>query len=200
MMKPLLISGLALSLSGCVSFGAKPPPTLLTITSGISIAAGDARMAGAGEAITIAVPQVPQAIAGNRIAVSDGATEIAYIKNAQWVEPPARLFQRLLVETVAAKTGKVVVDPRQFAVAPAVQLSGQIKSFGVTVAFSGATTGEAVVIYDGAMSRDRGAHVMTRRFEARFPVSKIESAPAGAALNRAANKVALEVAAWVAGG
>jgi cholesterol transport system auxiliary component len=200
MTRMILLTGLALSLSACVSFGGKPPASLLTITAATAIPAGDARTAASGEAITIAVPQVPQAIAGNRVAVSDPATEIAYIKNAQWVEPPARLFQRLLAETVGAKTGKLIVDPRQFAIAPALQLGGQIRSFGVSVAFSGATSGEAVVIYDGSMTRDRGAHIMTRRFEARVPVAKIEAVSAGVALNRAANKVAAEVAAWVAGG
>ena len=35
---------------------------------------------------------------------------VAYVKDAQWVEAPQRLFQRLLSETVAAKTPLVVLD------------------------------------------------------------------------------------------
>ena len=36
-----------------------------------------------------------------------------------------------------------------------------------------------------------------RRFEARVPVSAIEPAPVGVALNQAANQVAAEVADWI---
>jgi cholesterol transport system auxiliary component len=146
----------------------------------------------------IGVPTVPQSVAVNRIAVSAGGTAIAYVKDAQWVEPPARLFQRLLSETVQAKTGMVALDLRQFPVTAGTQIQGQIRSFGVSVAFAGATTGEAVVIYDAALSRDKGQKVATQRFEARVPVSAIEGPIVGNALNLAANRVAGEVADWVA--
>lgn len=182
----------ALALSGCISFGAKPPPSLLNLTSIAAVPANDARMVRSGEAITITVPYVPQAIATTRLAVLTGDTAVAYVKDAVFVEPPAKLFQRLLSETVAAKTGSVVLDPRQFALAPGKQLSGGLKSFGID-----ADTNEAVVIYDAAYSPDKGASVKTRRFEARVAVSEIEAASAGAALNEAANKVASEVASWL---
>ena len=190
----LTLVGAALALSGCVSFGGKAPPLLLNLTSSASIAANEVRSAGAGESITIAVPMAPQAIATNRLAVSDGPVAIAYVKDAVWVEPPARLFQRLLSETVAAKTGKVVLDPRQFVLDPGIQLTGQLKNFGID-----ARTNEAVVIYDAAITRDKGKRVETRRFEARSGVSEITATVSGAALNQAANKVAGEVAAWISG-
>lgn len=185
----LLLAG---AVSGCVKFGGKVPPQLLTLTSAAQIPANEARTAAAGQAITIAVPMVPQAIATNRVAVSDGPVIIAYVKEASWVEPPARLFQRLLAETVSAKTGKVVLDPRQFAMDPGMQLAGQLKSFGVDAAAS-----RVVVIYDAALSRGRGKPVETRRFEASEPVSAVEAVPVGNALNKAANRVAADVAAWV---
>lgn len=192
MMKQGLILAGAVALSGCVSFGAKPPPSLLNLTSTATVPANDARMVRSGEAITIAVPYVPQALATTRLAVLTGDTAVAYLKDAVFVEPPAKLFQRLLSETVAAKTGSVVLDPRQFALAPGKQLSGGLKAFGID-----ADASEAVVIYDAAYSPDKGASVKTRRFESRVPVSVIESGPAGAALNEAANKVASDVATWL---
>jgi cholesterol transport system auxiliary component len=183
-----------LALSACVKFGGKPPAVLLNLTPSTMIAAGDMRSAKAGEAITIAVPMTPQALATTRVAVTDGPIAIAYIKDAVWVEPPARLFQRLLSEAVAAKTGKVVLDPRQFNVDPGVQLNGQLRSFGID-----ATANQAVIVYDAALTRDKGKRVETRRFEARVPVASVTPKPAGGALNKAANQIATEVAAWVSG-
>jgi cholesterol transport system auxiliary component len=195
MIKTATLLGIALALGGCVKIGGgKPPASLLNLTSAVRVAADDARMAHAGETITIGVPGVPQAIATNRVAVNDGDTSIAYVKDAQWVEPPARLFQRLLSETVAAKTGKMVLDPRQFAVEPGTQLAGQLRQFGID-----ASRSEAVIVYDAALMRDHGKQISTRRFEARIGVGVIAAGPAGTALNRAANQIAGAVADWIVG-
>jgi cholesterol transport system auxiliary component len=183
----------AVALTACVKFGGKPPSVLLNLSPSAMIAAGDMRSAKAGEAITIAVPMTPQALSSTRVAVTDGPTAMAYIKDAVWVEPPARLFQRLLSEAIATKTGKVILDPRQFALDPGIQLNGQLRSFGID-----APASQAVIIYDAALTRDKGKRVETRRFEARMPVSSVTPTQAGAALNKAANQVAGEVAAWVA--
>lgn len=180
-------------LSACsLSVGGKAPPFLLTLTPTTEIAADTGRSVKAGEAITIAVPLVPQAIATNRIPVADGQNAIAYVKDANWVEPPARLFQRLLSETVRARTGRVIIDPRQSAVEPGAQLSGTILHFGID-----ARKSEAVVIFDAALARDKGKRLDTRRFEARAPVAIVDAKTSGAALNRAANDVAGQVADWI---
>lgn len=192
MRRALLMLGAALALSGCIRFGAEPPASLLTLTSSQQIAADTQRTATAGDAITVSVPSVPQALANNRVAVADGDTALAYVKDALWAEPPARLFQRLLSETISARTGKVVIDTRALNLDPGVVLTGSLKSFGLD-----ARTSQAVIVYDAAMSRDAGRQVVTRRFEARVPVTAIEPALAGAALNQAANQIAEQVAAWV---
>lgn len=182
----------AATLSGCVRFGAEPPASLLTLTSVEQRAAESERNASAGEAITVSVPLVPQSLANTRIAVTDGSTRIAYVKDAVWTEPPARLFQKILSETIAAKTGKLVLDPRQFSLDPGTVLSGQMSQFGID-----AQRNEAVIVYEAAVSSDRGQKVRTRRFEARAPVSAIEALPASAALNAAANRIASDVAGWI---
>lgn len=194
MIRIVSVAALAIALSGCVSLGGKPPASLLNLTSVASMPANDTRTAQAGEAITIDVPVVPQALASNRVLVMDGATALAYVKDAAWVEPPAKLFQRLVSETVAAKTGRVVLDPRQFALDPGTQVTGMLRAFGID---SGG--GQAVVIYDAAISNDNGKSVRTRRFEARVAVGKIEAGTVGRALNSAANKVAEDLAGWIAG-
>lgn len=187
-----LIIAAALPLSACISFGAKPPPSLLTLTSTSALSANAGQTVSASQAIGIAVPTVPQAIATTRVPVSVDATAIAYVQNAVWVEAPARLFQRLLSETIATKTGKTVLDPKQTALVPALQLSGQLLRFGVDE-----TSSNAVIIYDAVLTRDAGKTVMTRRFEARSKAATITAKPVGEALNLAANMIAGEIAAWV---
>jgi cholesterol transport system auxiliary component len=182
---------LALPLTACINLGGKPARLLLTISPASTVPAGEIRSARAGEGIAIAIPTVPQAIATTRIAVTTGATEIAYLKDTAWIEAPARLFQRLLAETVAVKTGKVVFDIRQINPEPAIILTGQLTHFGID-----ADAREAIVTYDAVRARTKGGELITRRFEARVPVGQIDSS-AGAALNKAANQVAAEVAAWV---
>lgn len=193
MMKPAIVLITALSLTGCINVGGKAPPSLLTITPANLIATDQTRVARAGDTIVIAVPAVPQAIATTRVAVNSGATAIAYIKNAVWVEAPARLFQRVLSETIAAKNGKMVLDARQGLLNPGMQLGGTLLRFGVD-----SETNEAVVMFDAILSPSKDMPLQSRRFEARIPVSAIEPVPAGKALNKAANQVAVNVASWIA--
>jgi len=180
-------------LAGCISFGAKPPPSLLVLTPQTLMAAGQSRTAGAGEAVTITVPTVPASLANTRLLVQSDDTNIAYLDKAQWVDTPARLFQQLLSETVAAKTGRVVLDTRQFSFDPGLRVTGEISRFGLD-----ARTMEAVVTYDAAKAGP-DTRVEERRFEARVPVAAMDSAAAGIALNEAANKVANDVAGWIGG-
>lgn len=196
MIRVISVLVLGAALSACVSLGGKPPESLLSLSSAAQVAANDARTAQAGEAITIHVPVVPQALASNRVLVMSGATALAYVKDAVWAEPPARLFQRVVAETVAAKTGRVVLDVRQLALDQGTQVTGTLSTFGIDP--DAGTAGQAVVIYDAAMTSDHGKTVHTRRFEARVPVGEIKPDSVGRALNAAANKVAEDVAGWIA--
>lgn len=178
-------------LAGCISFGAKPPPSLLTITAAASIPVGQTQSTATAATITILVPAVSQALATQRVPVRTSDTDLAYIANALWVEPPARMFARLLSDTVSAKTGRVVL-PAQSMADPGARLSGELRAFGVD-----AGSIQALVIYDAALTRKDGNVVEKRRFEARVPISAIEPGAAGIGINRAANQVAAEVADWV---
>lgn len=180
------------ALSACISFGSKPPPVLMRLTPSATLPANTTHAAGPGEAVTVMVPTIPQELATLRVPVRTGATQVAYLKDAQWVENPNGLFARLLSETIAT-SGRTVLDSRQFSVDPGIRLTGQLQAFGVD-----ADSGEAVVIYDAALTRapDR---VETRRFEARVPVAPVDSNTVPPALNQAANQIAAEVARWIAG-
>ena len=193
-MKKLLISLvlLPLPLAGCISFGPKTPDTLLSLTSTEQVPVGQAQSSAAARTVTIQVPSVPQALANNRVPVQATATDLAYVKDAQWVEPPARQFARLLSDTVSARTGRVVLSGAQSLADPGARLSGELRMFGVDAASS-----SAVVTYDAALVRDEGGALEKRRFEARVPVSAIEPASVATALNQAANVIAAEVADWI---
>ena len=189
----LLLLAAALPLAGCISFGAKPPPSLLTLDATSTPAVGADQNSAKTRSITIQVPSTPTAIAGGRVPVQATPTTIAYVKDALWAEPPARLFARLLSDTVSARSNMVVLSTVQSIADPSATLAGELRRFGLD-----ATTREAVVTYDASLTRAGKETVEKRRFEARVPVTAIDAASAGPAISQAANQVAVEVAAWVA--
>lgn len=191
MKTPILAALLALPLAGCISFGAKPPPSLLTLTAATPIAAGTTQAAPGAGTITIATPTVPQEIASVRVPVHATETTVAYLKDAQWVEAPNRLFARLLSDAVTTRTGRIVVGNRMFG-EPGATMAGELRHFGVD-----APTSSVVVTFDATLIRDSGRPLEKRRFEARVPVAAVLPNEVGLALNQAANQVAAEVADWV---
>ncbi|MFC3579950.1 ABC-type transport auxiliary lipoprotein family protein [Sphingomonas hylomeconis] len=191
-MKKTLALIALLPLSACISFGAKPPPSLLTLTAAQTVAAGQTQSSANAPTITIAVPSFAQALATTRVPVQSSETTLAYVPDAQWVELPARLFARLMADTVTAKTGRVVLSTAQSFSDPGARLSGELRAFGVD-----ATRSEAVVTFDAALIRTTGTVVEKRRFETRVPIAAIEAGAVGIGINQAANQVASDVADWV---
>ena len=216
--KPLALL-LPLSLASCISFGAKPPPSLLTLRTAAQVPVGQPQVAAAapgttrstlsfggqpvasvtdgpvagGSSITVATLNATQEIATNRVPVQSTPTSVAYIKNAVWVEPPARAFARVLGDTLTARTGRVVLSSAQSFQTGAAQLTGDLRTFGIDAASQ-----SAVVVFDAALVRaSAGGAIEKQRFEARVPVAAIDPANAGVGLNAAANQVAAQVADWV---
>lgn len=185
----------ALSLGGCLSsLAGSMPASLLTLTADNAPPANAQRQGTVATSLTVLVPSVPQKLRTPRIPVQATPTSIAYVAEAQWVEAPARLFQRLLSETVAARSNRLVLDESQYITGPGELLAGELLEFGVDAA-----SGQAVVTYQALRLTGNGEAVAQRRFEAREPVGEVNAANAGAALNRAANRVAVEVSSWLAG-
>lgn len=196
MKKPAIAAALlaAVPLSACISFGAKPPPSLLTLQPAAALPAGAVQQSADVKAVAIAPINAPQELATTRVPVHSGpnGTTIAYVKEAQWVEGPASLFGRLLADTIAARTGRIVLSRRQSLTTPSASLGGDLRAFGVDAARM-----EAVVTFDAAIGREGAQGFERRRFEARVPVQAIDTASIGPALNQAANQVAAEVADWL---
>lgn len=185
----------ALSLSACVSFGGNAPAQLLTLTSDARVATGTVRTGAPGTSITVMDPDTPKKLDTVRVPVQVDAVSVAYIKDAQWVDSPRHLFQKMLSETIAASGTAIVLDTGQYSADPGKRLLGELIDFGVD-----ARTSMAVVTYDATLAPGGGAPVLRKRFSASVPVSAIHAASVGAPINQAANKVAAEVAAWVNGG
>ena len=188
----IMVPGLlALSLGACVSFGAKAPPSMLVLTSTSSVTNGTVRSAAANEALVVLMPQSPRKLETNRLPVQIDDSSIAYLKDAVWADKPARLMQLLLMETIASKSGRLVLNEVDTGGKGQQFLSGSLLEFGVDAAAM-----EAVVVYD-AVKLVRGQVVEKRRFEAKKSVTVMEAAPVGAALNDAANDVAGQIADWM---
>jgi cholesterol transport system auxiliary component len=172
---------------------ASAPPEIYTLTSAVVRPAATPRTAGQGEAITVAVPTLPQALRTTRIPVYVDDTTIQYLTEAVWVENPGALFARVLGETISARTGRVVLDPSQYSHDPGTRITGTLVKFGLDPGQM-----QAVVVYDAAMARGGPTGgVVTNRFEARVPVTDATPATVAPALNQAANQLAADVAAWI---
>ena len=178
-----------LVLGGCLSFGPKTPPTVFDLTAENPAPAGAGQSGTLASALVVEVPEAPLALNVTRIPVQIDASNLAYVKNAAWVERPTRLFQRLLAEAVRAKGSRVVLESEPGTGTSEV-LSGRLLAMGFN-----APTNAAVVRFD-AMRTTRGGQVQVRRFEASQGASA-EPEVLGPALNRAANDVARQVADWV---
>lgn len=197
-LRPAALAPLLLGLAACVSLGGDPPASLLTLSPDAQAPAGP----GAGAMVTgaerpvIAVLslETPAKLDVLRVPVAISATEIAYLQEAFWVEKPARLFRRLVGETIRARGQAMVIDGDDTATLATVTMRGTLIDMDYD-----AQSAAAVVRFDAVRIGKDGV-VTTRRFEARETGVPAESRAVGAALNVAANKVAAEVADWVAAG
>ena len=181
----------ALALAGCVSFGPDLPDQLYTLTPTTTAPAGSAASGNPAAGLAVLEPLAVQRLTVTRVPVMIDEASVAYLQDAIWVERPARLFQRLLAETIRAQSNRLVLSDDDLQYAAETKLSGRLIDMGYDV-----PTSSAVVRYDAVLQLPDG-QVLTRRFESAVPGIAAEASVVGPALNQAANQVAAEVAAWV---
>lgn len=180
-----------LVLAGCISLGKEPPPQLLNLTAASPAPAGTAASGNLAGALAIMDLQAPQKLNVTRVPVIIDGANLAYLEDAEWVEKPARLFGRLLAETLRAKGNRLVVTGTDLEFSAANKLSGTLASMDYDAA-----RGAAVVQFD-AVLQTADSKILTRRFESVVSGVPAKAVPVGEALNRAANDVAAQVADWV---
>jgi cholesterol transport system auxiliary component len=185
-------AAMLLALPACVSFGGKAPVAMLTLSADASVAAGTNSSGMAKDALVVHIPEAPRKLDTNRIAVQVGSGSVAYLKDSVWSDKPATLIQQLLAETLAAKNGLLILNDAETAGKAESRLAGQLVEFGIDEAGM-----EAVAIFDAVRIR-KDRPIEKRRFVAREGLGKIDPVQAGEALNGAANKIAAEVAEWLA--
>lgn len=178
-------------LGGCFSLGSEAPPQLLTLTAERSAEIGRALSGTADNAIVVEEPASAQVLNTVRVPVQIDQSAVAYVEDAVWAERPSRLFRALLAETIAAGTDRLVVAETELGSAGGTIVSGKLNRFGYDKAR------QAVVVQYDAVVRGAGMSLRQRRFEASEPVYEVEAREVGAALNRAANRVAAEAADWI---
>lgn len=191
----LLAAVAALSISGCVSLGTKPPDELLKLTPEQSAPVGATASGQLTDAVVVLDPESDRGLDVLRVPVTVNAAGLSYLKDALWVEKPTRQFRSLLAETLRARTGQLVVEGGDFEVTGKTLIGGRLLQMGYDAQKS------AVVVRFDAVRSERGAGpLQTRRFEAVVNGVEAKAKPVGAALNQAANDVARQVADWVKAG
>lgn len=180
------------ALGGCINLGlgsAKVPPALWTLTAQSAPVDGSSAGGRPETALSVMEPDTPAKLAVVRVAVTIDPTRVAYLRNAQWVERPSRLFQHMLAETLRAH-GQRLVSEGDGMTRGAI-LSGRLFDFGYD-----ASARAAVVRFD-AIRRAPDGTVDSHRFEARVDGIDAEPDHVGPALNQAANQVAKAVTDWI---
>lgn len=185
-----LVLASSLMITGCISLGSEPPPSLLNLTADERAPIGSEISGTQANALIVLEPNVPAKIDVLRVPVQVSPTQIAYLQEAIWIEKPARLFRRLLAETMRTQTSQLIIESDVPTVASALKLSGTLREFGYD-----ATNGSVIIQFDAERENADGV-LETRRFEASEQGVVAEAVPVGAALNRAANILAGEVANW----
>lgn len=190
--KTILAAAALALLAGCVSLGgAEPPDSLLTLTPTTRAPAGSGSSGKADSALAIVELDAPAKLDLVRVPVQVDDANVAYLKDAVWVDRPARLFRSLLAETIRTRSDRLVIDSDDPALPADTQLRGTLRDFGYDARTS------AVVVRFDAVRSSAGKGVETMRFESVVPGVPAEAAFVGEALNQAANDVAGQVADWV---
>lgn len=182
-----------LLLAGCVRIGPKPPNQLIALTPESVAPAGAVATGARGDALVVLDPDTDRRLDVQRVPVQVDDANIAYLKDAAWVERPARQFRRLLAETIRARGNRLVLEGSDDETGGRVTISGRLLDMGYD-----SRSGSVVVRFD-AMRKDPAGHLEAKRFESVVPGVAPRAEAVSPALNRAANDVARQVADWIAG-
>ncbi|WP_439532632.1 ABC-type transport auxiliary lipoprotein family protein [Polymorphobacter sp.] len=185
-----------LLLAGCgplvqIGAGGAPPESLLVVESSSRPTATPNAL---GMTLAVELPQLTSVLQTLRLPVRTTDSEIRYLTGASWAETPSRQFQRLISDTLASR-GMAILDRSQASTRPVASLSGTLRDFTLDVR----NPAQAIVIvrYDAQLAKPGNPKpIALRRFEMTEPVASQSPPEVAAALGRAANRLAAELADW----
>jgi cholesterol transport system auxiliary component len=180
-----------LLLGGCLSLGGKTPEQLIALTPDRTAPAGDIGASPLREALVVIDPEAERRLDVQRVPVQVDDTTVAYLKDATWIERPARQFRRLLAETIRAQGKRLVIEGGDAAEGGKVTLGGRLLDMGYDA------RSRSVVVRFDALRTDATGRAVSRRFEAKVEGVEPKVEAVAPALNQAANEVAAKVAVWV---
>jgi cholesterol transport system auxiliary component len=166
--------------------------------AGAEAPASAAAQPGVAGARTLVVepPLAAAALRTLRIPVVTSDTSLAWLKDAQWLEAPARQFQGLLLAALGAQPGIAAVDARLHDGAGARRLGGSLDALGVDARTPGRQL--ATVRFTAVLSGARGTLLGTAAFEASRPVDASDPDSVVRGLSAAAREAAEAAARWAA--
>lgn len=188
--KGAMLAALSL-LAGCVSLGGRIPEMLIGLTPESVAPAGALGGGRVADALLVLDPDTDPELDVRRVPVQVDDATIAYLKDAMWVDRPARLFRQLLAETIRARGQRLVLEESDRQIAGSAKLSGRLLSMGYD-----ARSHSVVVRYD-ALHEELDGTIASRRFESVVPGVAPTPETVASALNKAANSVAAQVAEWL---
>lgn len=181
----------SLALAGCISFGPKVPQQLLSLVPDNTAQVGLVTTGNTADAIVVLNPEADRSLDMLRVPVRVNASTIAYLQDIAWIEKPAHQFRSLLAETLRTRTSRLVVEDGDIDAIGRTVVSGRLLAMGYD-----APT-QSVVVRIEMQRQEKGGAITSRRFEAIVPGIEAKAAPVAAALGRASNDVATQVATWV---
>lgn len=191
----LFLASMLASCGPIVQIGAKGPPaqSLLLIEADAQPDSSKAAALG-GTTLAVEPPQLPAMLQTLRLAVRTSDNEVQYLKAASWAETPSRLVQRLLSDTLTAR-GMAVIDRSQAGARADASLSGMLREFTLDVRNPAAPM--VSVRFDAQLTRAGVARPLAiRSFVATEPAPSDSPVDVAAALSRATNRMAGDLAIW----
>ncbi|MBW8755639.1 MAG: membrane integrity-associated transporter subunit PqiC, partial [Sphingomonadales bacterium] len=152
-----------LLLAGCINLGGKVPKQLISLTPERTAPPGDLGNATLRDALIVLDPEADRRLDVQRVPVQINDATIAYLKDATWVERPARQFRRLLAETIRAKGKRLVVEAGDASEGGKVTLGGRLLDMGYDA------RSQSVTVRFDALRTDAAGNAVSRRFEATIP-------------------------------
>jgi cholesterol transport system auxiliary component len=180
-----------LALAGCISFGPKVPQQLLSLVPDNTAQVGPVSTGNTADAIVVLNPETDRTLDMLRVPVRVNASTVAYLQDIAWIEKPSHQFRALLAETLRTRTSRLVVEDGDIDAIGRTVVSGRLLAMGYD-----APT-QSVVVRVAIQRQEKGGAITSRRFEAVIPGVAAKAAPVAAALGRASNDVAAQVASWV---